>query len=140
MAGTEPATIGAGVAERDAAQMCAFAKNDESLGLAVFRVRLVGLRINQLGESDRARVCDLLLSAMANEDQSPARERLDNLARGYRREIELDQPTGRNRPGVGSKRGDKGPQDGARAYGSDSARYERKVAPSWFRRRSGVRL
>src|ERR1700724_996352 len=64
------APIGAVVFERHAAEMGANADEDEPFWL--LHPRLVALRIAQLAQRHRARRCDLLLGAMADENRLAA--------------------------------------------------------------------
>src|SRR5712692_5042916 len=79
VARAEPAVVIALVGERDAAEMGADADQHEPLVLAVLDARLIGLRIRQRTPVDRARLVDLLLAAMADEDRLAAPEHLDDL-------------------------------------------------------------
>ena len=100
VAGAEPAVVVALVRERDAAEMGADADQHEPLVVALLDARLVGRRVRQARHIDRARLVDLFLGAMVDEDRLAAPEHLDHLALGDRRQIDLDRRAGRDRGGI----------------------------------------
>ena len=121
VAGAEPAVIVALMGERDAAEMRADADHHQPLVVALLDARLIGLRIGQAVDRDRARLVDLLLGAVADEDRLAAPEHLDDLPLGDRREIDLDRRAGRDGRGVGIHLGDQRHQGGRgadRAHGA----------------------
>ena len=68
--------------------------------LALLDARRVGLRIGQARDIDVARLLDLFLGAVVDEDRLAAPEHLDDLALGDRAEVDLDRRAGGDRRGV----------------------------------------
>ena len=100
VARAEPAVVGALMRERDAAEVGADADQNEPLVLAWLDAVLVGLRIGQAAELDVARLLDLLLGAVADEDRLAAPEHLDDLSLGDRAKVHLDRGAGGDRRSI----------------------------------------
>ena len=72
------------------------ANADQHLPLVVagLHALLVGLRIGQAGEIDAARLVDLFLRTVADEDRLAAPEHLDHLTFGDGRKVDVDRGAG----------------------------------------------
>ena len=107
--------------ERDAAEMGADADQHQPLVLAGLDALLVGLRIGQAAKLDVARLVDLFLGAVADEDRLAAPEHLDDLALGDRGEVDLDRGAGGDRRSIRVHLRDQRHQRGGAADGGHRA-------------------
>src|SRR6185312_6666227 len=91
VAWAEPAVVLALMRERDAAEMGADADHHQPLVVARLHALIVGFRVGQARYVDRARLVDLFLGAVEDEDRLRAPENLDDLPVGDGRKIDLDR-------------------------------------------------
>src|SRR5215510_5926335 len=136
VARTEIAAVVALVRERDAAEMGADADQHLPLLVAGLDALLVGLGIRQTRDIDRARLLDLLLAAVVDEDRPAAPEHLDDLTFCDGAEIDFDRRTSRDGGRVRVHLRDQWPYSRSgtdRTHGS--SRDVEEVAARWFGRR-----